>query len=53
MNISIYIIFFISGFAGVVLGARFKNKWILVSSLAAVSMSAILIIATLMVNGSV
>lgn len=49
MNISIYSIFMIIGIAGIVGGMKFRNRWITIPSLAATLMSAIMLIATLIV----
>ena len=48
MNLSIYFIFFLISSTSVYFGIRFSNKWILFPSLAVSAMSAILIIATLL-----
>jgi len=48
MNLKFYIIIFLAGCAGVIPGIRFKNKWILIPSITAAAVSAILIIATLL-----
>ncbi|HPS59222.1 MAG TPA: hypothetical protein PK514_14040 [Spirochaetota bacterium] len=50
MNISIYTIFFMIGCAGIVSGIKFRNKWITIPSLAAAVMSAIMIVATIIVR---
>jgi|GEM_PF-2053293 hypothetical protein len=50
MNISIYTIFIIIGLAGIVSGIKFRNMWITIPSLAATIVSAILLLATIIVG---
>jgi len=50
MNISIFSIFIIIGIAGIVGGIKFRNRWITIPSLAATVMSAIMLVATLIVT---